>query len=51
MFQGLTEKLTAAFKSFRGKGKITEKDVKAGMRESKHVLLLRQASNTLRKTT
>ncbi|MGI6744410.1 MAG: signal recognition particle protein [Eubacteriales bacterium] len=39
MFQGLTEKLTAAFKSFRGKGKITEKDVKAGMREIKLALL------------
>ncbi|NLB16893.1 MAG: signal recognition particle protein [Clostridiales bacterium] len=39
MFQGLTEKLTAAFKSFRGKGKVTEKDVKAGMREIKLALL------------
>ncbi|NLZ37148.1 MAG: signal recognition particle protein [Clostridiales bacterium] len=39
MFQGLTEKLTAAFKSFRGKGKITEKDVKAGMREIRLALL------------
>ena len=35
MFQNLTEKLTNAFKKFRGKGKLTAQDVKEGMREIK----------------
>lgn len=39
MFQGLTEKLTAAFKRFRSKGKLTAGDVKEGMREVKLALL------------
>ncbi len=39
MFQGLTEKLTAALKKFRNKGKLTEADVKEGMREVKLALL------------
>ena len=39
MFQSLTEKLTNAFKFFRSKGKLTEADVKAGMREIKLALL------------
>ena len=39
MFQSLTEKLSAAFKKFRSKGKLTEADVKAGMREIKLALL------------
>ncbi len=39
MFQGLTEKLTNAFKKFRSKGKLTEADVKEGMREVKLALL------------
>ena len=34
-FQSLTEKLAEAFKKFRNKGKLTEADVKAGMREIK----------------
>ena len=33
MFQSLTDKLAEAFKKFRSKGKLTEADVKAGMRE------------------
>ncbi len=39
MFQNLTDKLTAAFKKFKNKGKLTEDDVKAGMREIKLALL------------
>ncbi len=39
MFQSLTEKLSNAFKFFRNKGKLTESDVKAGMREIKLALL------------
>lgn len=38
-FQSLTEKLAEAFKKFRNKGKLTEADVKAGMREIKLALL------------
>ena len=39
MFQSLSEKLENAFKKFRNKGKLTEADVKAGMREIKLALL------------
>ena len=39
MFQGLTEKLSAALKHFRSKGKLTEADVREGMREVKLALL------------
>ena len=39
MFQNLTEKLSNAFKKFRGKGKLTAQDVKEGMREIKLALL------------
>ena len=39
MFQSLTEKLSSAFKKFRSKGKLTEADVKEGMREVKLALL------------
>ncbi|MBQ8338987.1 MAG: signal recognition particle protein [Clostridia bacterium] len=39
MFQSLTEKLNNAFKFFKNKGKLTEADVKAGMREIKLALL------------
>ena len=39
MFGGLTEKLAAAFKRFRNKGKLTAADVKEGMREVKLALL------------
>ena len=38
-FQSLTEKLANAFKKFRNKGKLTEADVKEGMREVKLALL------------
>ncbi len=39
MFQNLTEKINAAFKKFKNKGKLTEEDVRAGMREIKLALL------------
>ena len=39
MFESLSEKLGKAFKFFRNKGKLTEADVKAGMREIKLALL------------
>ncbi len=39
MLENLTEKLNNAFKFFRNKGKLTEADVKAGMREIKLALL------------
>ena len=39
LFQSLTEKLSNAFKRFRNKGKLTEADVKEGMREVKLALL------------
>ena len=39
MFQSLTDKLANAFKKFRSKGKLTEADVKEGMREVKLALL------------
>ena len=38
-FQSLSEKLSNAFKKFRNKGKLTEADVKEGMREIKLALL------------
>ncbi|MBR6808387.1 MAG: signal recognition particle protein [Clostridia bacterium] len=38
-FASLTDKLSAAFKKFRNKGKLTEADVKEGMREVKLALL------------
>ncbi|MBR2020118.1 MAG: signal recognition particle protein [Clostridia bacterium] len=39
MFESLGEKLNNAFKKFRNKGKLTEADVKVGMREIKLALL------------
>ncbi len=38
-FENLTEKLSAAFKNLRNKGKLTEADVKSAMREIKLALL------------
>lgn len=38
-FEGLADKLSAAFKKLRSKGKLTEQDVKAGMREVRLALL------------
>ena len=38
-FEGLTEKLSAAFKKLRGKGRLTEADVKESMREIRLALL------------
>ena len=39
MFQNLQERLSNAFKHFKNKGKLTEADVKEGMREIKLALL------------
>ena len=39
MFQSLSEKLSNAFKKFKNKGKLTEADIKEGMREVKMALL------------
>ncbi len=39
MFASLSEKLENAFKKFKSKGKLTEADIKAGMREIKLALL------------
>ena len=38
-FEGLSEKLNAAFKRLRGKGRLTEADVREGMREVRLALL------------
>lgn len=38
-FEGLTEKLSATFKKLRGKGRLTEADVKEAMREVRLALL------------
>ena len=38
-FEGLTDKISAAFKKLRGKGRLTEADVKAAMREIRLALL------------
>ncbi len=38
-FEGLSEKLEATFKRLRGKGRLTEDDVRAGMREVRLALL------------
>ena len=38
-FEGLTEKLNAAFKKLRSKGKLSESDVKEAMREVRLALL------------
>ena len=38
-FEGLSEKLSAAFKKLRSKGKLTETDVREAMREVRLALL------------
>ena len=38
-FEGLTEKLSAAFKKLRGQGRLSESDVKEAMREIRLALL------------
>ncbi len=38
-FEGLSDKLQEAFKKLKGKGKLTEKDIKEAMREVKLALL------------
>ena len=39
-FEGLSEKLSAAFKKLRGKGRLSEADVKEAMREIRLALLV-----------
>jgi len=39
VFEGLMDKMTSAFQSFKNKGKLTPADVKAGMRQVKLALL------------
>ena len=39
VFDDLSDRLAEAFKKFRSKGKLTEADVRAGMREIKLALL------------
>ncbi len=39
MFENLSDKITEAFRSFRSKGKLTEADLKVGMRQIKLALL------------
>ena len=38
-FEGLSEKLNETFKRLRGKGRLTEDDVRLGMREVRMALL------------
>ena len=38
-FEGLTAKLNAAFKKLRGKGRLSESDIKEAMREIRLALL------------
>ncbi|NLG53339.1 MAG: signal recognition particle protein, partial [Clostridiales bacterium] len=38
-FEGLTEKLSAAFKKLRSKGRLNDKDIKEAMREIRIALL------------
>ena len=38
-FEGLSEKLNSVFKGLRGKGRLTEADVRTGMREVRLALL------------
>ena len=38
-FEGLSDKLSSVFKKLRNKGKLTESDVKAAMREVRLALL------------
>ena len=39
MYESLSSRLANAFKSFKNKGKLTEADVKEGMREIKLALI------------
>ena len=38
-FEGLTEKISSAFKHLRSKGRLTESDIKEAMREIRMALL------------
>ena len=43
-FEGLTAKLNAAFKKLRGKGRLSESDIKEAMREIRLALLRRTSA-------
>ena len=49
-FDSLTEKLTKVFKNLRGKGKLSENDVKAALKEVKIALLEADVNLRLRRT-
>ena len=44
-FEGLSDKLSAVFKKLKNKGKLTESDVKAAMREVRLALLEAAVNN------
>ena len=46
-FEGLSEKLNGVFKRLRGKGRLTEADVREGMREVRLALLEADVSYTV----
>ena len=50
-FDGLSEKLSAAFKRLRSKGKLSESDVKEAMREVRLALLEELTAQALRQAT
>ena len=49
-FEGLSEKLNVAFKRLRGKGRLTENDVREAMREVRLALLEADVSYKVGKT-
>ena len=48
-FESLSDKLASVFKKLRGKGKLTEQDIKDAMREVRMALLKRTSTIKLRK--
>ena len=48
-FEGLTEKISSAFKHLRSKGRLTESDIKEAMREIRMALLEADVSRSGRK--
>ena len=50
-FESLTDRLNGVFKKLRGKGKLTEADIKAAMREVRMALLKPMSTTKLPKTS
>ena len=50
-FESLTDRLNGVFKKLRGKGKLTEADIKAAMREVRMALLEADVNYKLPKTS